>query len=72
MGEIRFVGLDVHKESIAIAVAEQAGGPLSSAAVKGVIRPRRPAERRPSLSRVGAGYAESVSKRRAARVGARP
>jgi len=27
MGEIRFVGLDVHKESIAIAVAEQAGGP---------------------------------------------
>jgi transposase len=26
MGEIRFVGLDVHKESIAIAVAEQAGG----------------------------------------------
>jgi transposase len=26
MGEVRFVGLDVHKGSIAIAVAEQAGG----------------------------------------------
>jgi len=30
---------------------------FSSAAVKGVIGPRKPPERRPSLSRVGAGYA---------------
>jgi len=30
---------------------------FSSAAVSSVIGPRKPAERRPSLSRVGAGYA---------------
>ncbi len=32
MGDLRFVGLDVHKESIAIAVAEQGGGPAQTVA----------------------------------------
>ena len=36
---------------------DRAGESASSAAVKGVIGPRKPLERRPSLSRVGAGYA---------------
>ena len=55
MGNVRFVGLDVHKESIAIALAEGSGGATTMHAISAARRSRK---EEPSRGTMGALHQE--------------